>query len=105
MAQFTVYRNTNPRTKKAIPFLLDVQHDLMEHLATRVVVPLARQAVVRNKPVRHLNPVVEVDGQSVVMLTQEMAGVRKQILGEAVADLADRRVEILGAIGFLVTGA
>jgi hypothetical protein len=27
MAQFTVYKNKNPQTRSAIPFLLDVQND------------------------------------------------------------------------------
>jgi toxin CcdB len=40
MAQFTVCRNKNPQTRSAVPFLLDVQNDLLEDLETRVVVPL-----------------------------------------------------------------
>ena len=40
MAQFDVYRNTNSATRKSIPYVLDVQTDLLDTLATRVVVPL-----------------------------------------------------------------
>jgi len=40
MAQFDVYLNPNPDTRKPIPYLLDVQTDLLDTLATRVVVPL-----------------------------------------------------------------
>ena len=42
MAQFSVHRNKNPRTRAEIPFLLDVQSDLLDHLDTRVVAPLAK---------------------------------------------------------------
>ena len=37
MTQFTLHRNPNPRTHTDIPFLLDVQSDLLSVLATRVV--------------------------------------------------------------------
>jgi toxin CcdB len=40
MAQFTVYRNKNPQTRSTVPFLLDIQNDLLDDLETRVVVPL-----------------------------------------------------------------
>ena len=38
MAQFDVYRNTNPATRTRIPYLLDIQSDLLESISTRVVV-------------------------------------------------------------------
>ena len=38
MAQFDVYHNPNPATRKTIPYLLDVQADLLDAMATRVVV-------------------------------------------------------------------
>lgn len=37
MAQFDVYRNPNPATRGDLPYLLDVQSDLMAGLATRKV--------------------------------------------------------------------
>lgn len=40
MAQFDVFRNPNRKTNKIIPYLLDVQSNLLDMLATRVVVPL-----------------------------------------------------------------
>ncbi len=40
MAQFDVFENPNEETKQAIPFLLDVQAELLDVLSTRVVVPL-----------------------------------------------------------------
>ena len=42
MPQFAVHKNTNVATKAAVPFLLDVQSDLVAELGTRVVVPLTR---------------------------------------------------------------
>lgn len=39
MAQFDVFENPNKATNQAIPYLLDVQADLLDSLSTRVVVP------------------------------------------------------------------
>ncbi|HEV2855828.1 MAG TPA: hypothetical protein VHC97_23775 [Thermoanaerobaculia bacterium] len=36
MPQFMVCRNKNPQTLSAVPFLLDVQNDLLSDLETRV---------------------------------------------------------------------
>ena len=40
MAQCTVYHNKNPQTNAHIPYLLDVQSNLLASLATCVVVPI-----------------------------------------------------------------
>jgi toxin CcdB len=37
MAQFDVYTNQNPLTKRAIPYLLDIQTDLLNNLATQII--------------------------------------------------------------------
>jgi toxin CcdB len=102
MAQFDVYANPNPSTQEEIPYLLDIQSDLLEPLATRVVVPLVRRSAMT--PARHLNPVFRVDDEEVVMSTAELAGVPKGALGERVGSLATRREEIIRAVDFLLAG-
>jgi len=54
MAQFDVCTNPNPASAKRIPYLLDVQSDLLSSLATRVVVPLATLETLGNKPAQYL---------------------------------------------------
>ena len=49
--------------------VLDVQSNLLEPLNTRVVVPLMPLASAP-KPARRLDPVFDLDGQSLVMVTQ-----------------------------------
>src|SRR5664279_2068385 len=44
MTAYSVFENPNPRTKAVVPFLLDVQSELLSTLGTRVVVPLYRPA-------------------------------------------------------------
>ena len=40
MAQWMLHRNPNPATHKEIPYLLDVQSNLLAALDTRAVVPI-----------------------------------------------------------------
>jgi toxin CcdB len=103
MAQFDVYENRNPETQQEVPYLLDVQADLLQDLATRVVVPLVRASVM-GKTAKHLNPAFEINRTNVVMSTAELAGVSMRILGEKAGSLADRRSEIIAALDFLITG-
>lgn len=103
MAQFDVYENTNPDTKKIVPYLLDVQANLLEALATHVVVPLVPVSVM-GKAAKHLNPVFKIKKTHVVMSTAELAGVPVRILGEKVTSLKDYRNEIIAALDFLFTG-
>lgn len=103
MAQFDVYENRNPDSKQAIPYLLDVQADLLSHLGTRVVVPLV-SATILDQAINHLNPQFVIDKKQVVMSTAEMAGISMHILGEKVISLKDRRDEIITALDFLIMG-
>jgi len=104
MAQFDVYRNANPATRARVPYLLDVQSDLLDTLATRVVVPLCKPEVLRGKLAERLNPVFEVEGRKMVMLTPELAGVSRKALGEQIANLANRRDSIIAALDLVITG-
>jgi toxin CcdB len=104
MAQFDVYRNANPATRARVPYLLDVQSDLLDTLATRVVVPLCKPEVLRGKLAERLNPVFEVEGRKRVLLTPELAGVSRKALGEKIENLADRRDSIIAALDLVITG-
>jgi toxin CcdB len=63
VAQFSVYRNKNRRTKATFPFLVDVQSDLLEPLNTRVVILMTKTPALTRKPVSHLYRIV-IDGRS-----------------------------------------
>ena len=103
MAQFDVHRNVAP-SKARVPFLLDVQADLLKVLATRVVIPLVKPAEVGNQVVRHLHFEVEVEGQRLIALGSELAAIPTKALGPRVGSLAASRTDIIRAIDVLVTG-
>ena len=104
MAQFSVYRNKNPRTKATFPLLVDVQSDLLEPLVTRVVIPLTRVPGLARKPVSHLTPEVTFGDDRYVLMTPQLAGVSRTDLGPLVGSLAAERQAILAAVDFLLTG-
>jgi toxin CcdB len=103
MAQFDVYLNPNADTNNAIPFLLDVQAELLDRLATRVVVPLV-VAEEMPMPAKQLNPQFKIKGIAVVMSTAELAGVPNRSLGDKVVSLKNKRDEIIAALDMLFTG-
>jgi toxin CcdB len=77
---------------------------LLEHLSTRVVVPLAEPRLLEGKPANVLNPTFVVEGRKVVMLTPELAGIPRQALGPRLGGLANRRAEIIAALDLTFTG-
>jgi len=103
MAQFDVYANPNPATRKLIPYLLDVQADLLDSLATRVVVPLILTDQM-GKAAKQLNPQFKIKGIAVTLSTPELAGVDNRALGEKIASLKAKRDEIIAALDLLFTG-
>lgn len=104
MAQFTVHRNTNPATEGTVPYLLNVQSDLIEDLGTRVVVPLYPASAMKGEILRTLTPVFEVDGAQYVMMTPQLAGIPRKSLGATFADLSGKRDQIIAALDLLITG-
>lgn len=104
MPQFAMHENTNAATKAAVPFLLDVQSDLIAELATRVVVPLYTITAMKGKTLKTLTPTFEIDGQQYVMMTPQLAGIAKKQLGTQVAELSAQRNQIIAALDFLITG-
>lgn len=98
MAQFTVYRNPD-----RVGYLLNVQADVNDHFATRVVVPLLPEAEIAQFA-KTLNPVFEVEGHRVVMMTQGLAAVPSQLLKQSVVSLESRRSEIVAALDLLFQG-
>lgn len=98
MGRFAVYRN--PESEG---YLVDVQADLLDHLNTRVVVPLL-PAASAPVPATTLNPLFQIEGQQVVMVTQFMAAIPAPLLKGSVHNLADSRNEITAALDLLFQG-
>lgn len=98
MARFDVYARSGQRG-----FLLDCQADLLSDLNTRFVVPLLL-ATEAPRPAKQLNPLFEVQGTAVVMVTQFAAAIPVRELGEHAGSLAGRQEQILNALDMLISG-
>lgn len=82
---------------------MDVQSDLLEDLATRIVVPLRRSTYIGPK-VTPLNPVFKIEGAPCVMDTPQIVGYPRQALKRPIANLAASGFEIQNALDFLFAG-
>lgn len=98
MARFHVYLNPEGEG-----YLLDVQADLLNHLNTRVVVPLLPVAAAPQAAAM-LNPLFQIDGVAVVMVTQFTAAVPATLLKAPILSLERQRNEITTALDFLFQG-
>ena len=105
MAQFTVYKNKNPRSKATYPLLLDAQADLLHDLQTRLVIPLTKSPALTRKPIVRLMPYIRVDGEQYLLMTPQLAGISRSELGPAIGSVADQRSAIVSALDLLITGA
>lgn len=98
MAKYDVFFNPS-----GDGFLLDVQTDLLSDLNTRVVVPLL--LVSRSpKPAKRLNPIFEVEGEPVAMVTQFLAAVPMGILKSPVGNLKEESDQVTAAVDMLTQG-
>ncbi len=104
MPQFALYRNRNPASRTRFPLLLDIQSDLLEPLATRVIVPLTAAGTARGRSMRTLTPILRFEGKEYLMLTPQIAGIPARELGPIVGDLASDRDTIVAAVDFLFAG-
>ena len=104
MRRFDVYRNEIAQTSRRFPFFLVLQSDLLQQLTTVVVAPLGRASVVGGKLVETLAPTLDVDDESFVLYTPELAAIPVSILRKRVGNLDDQRECIIRAIDFLFSG-
>lgn len=103
MAHLDVHRNLNRRTAQRIPYLIDLQDDLLREAATRVVAPLALAAGFR-RTFERLEPVLQIEGVEVVMSTLEIVSIPQRDLGPIVASAGGGREQIVAALDLLFTG-
>jgi toxin CcdB len=103
MKQFDIVANPFPRSRERQPFLAALQSDLLvRSLDTVVVAPLEPAA--SGTFADRLNPRVDIDGQPFVLVAQELATVRKSVLGTPRGSIAGARDAIMAALDLLFTG-
>ncbi|NMM45776.1 plasmid maintenance protein CcdB [Rhodospirillaceae bacterium KN72] len=98
MAQYDIYRMPG-----GAGYLLNVQSDLLEGMATRVVVPLMPRDTAPPAADR-LNPVFTIGGEDLVLVTQNLAAVPLSILGKAIGGLDAEADAVRNALDMVFVG-
>ncbi len=103
MAQWDVHANPSPRHRDVLPFVVELQSDLLSGLGTRLVAPLARQLSTKPGITQRLSPTLQVQGQALVLVIQESAAVHLRELRRPVASLRDQSHLIIGALDAVIS--
>lgn len=100
MAQFDVYKNENQLTNEKVPYLLDIQNDILDSINTRVVIPLVKDM----KDFKGLTKEFIIENQKVYLTTSQMGTVHKNELKTKVTTLQNQKEDIKNSIDFLIYG-
>ncbi|MFW5389372.1 CcdB family protein [Yersinia sp. 2542 StPb PI] len=104
MAQSFICKNT-AKNKKIYPYFIDIQSDFLNHLSTRLVIPLASKQPT-NSQVKVLSPVLTIDHVDYVIMTSLLTttDVKNLSADNPIMDARHLRDELVAAIDFLVLG-
>ena len=104
VAQWDVYPNPSARLRDEIPFLVDLQSDLLSGLGSRLVAPLARTRAASAALPHRLCPVFTIAGSTVTLLPQVSGPIDSRLLKRKVASLRAHAHEIVGALDSVFVG-
>jgi toxin CcdB len=102
MAQFDVYQHKE--ASSVYPLLVDIQHEVLETLSTRLVVPLTPCALYEGNPPQTMCPIIHLEQGAFIFMPQYMSSMSTQALGERVGSIGSFREEVVRAIDLLITG-
>jgi toxin CcdB len=104
MHQFDVYANPSRTTRKAYPFIVDIQSNVISEIATRIVVPLGRKTHFNSEEMKGLTPTVTHEGEDFLLLIPQVASMPAKALKNPIGSLSHLRDEIIAALDFAITG-
>lgn len=104
MAQFDVYKNPSKTTRKQYPYLLDIQSEYLDDLATRIVIPLADASLFKDSAMKILTPEVTFSDEKLLVLTPQISSMSKKQLTYAIGSLSHIREDIINALDFALLG-
>ena len=104
MAQWDVYPNPSARTRDDVPYLVDLQSNLLDALPSRLVAPLVRTRLAPDGFPRALCPTFNIDGVALVLLPHEAGPIEARLLKRRSASLLPQAHDIVAAIDAVVSG-
>jgi len=103
MAQYDVFPNPSNSAKDGIPYVVVVQSDLLDALATRLVIPLAKLSFVGQVPAA-LCPAITVKGQLFNALAHYVAPLPVKQLRRPVDNVAAQASALVAAMDVVLSG-
>ena len=100
MAQFDVYKNENDQTNQRVPYLLDIQNDILDSINTKIVIPLVKD----KNDFKGLTKEFIIENQKVYLTTSQMGTIHKNELKTKITTLQNQKEEIKNSIDFLIYG-
>ena len=95
--------DVHPMPGESAGYVVDVQADLLAHLATRIVVPLIPEDAAP-KPIGALNPVFAIRSRPHVLVTQAIASIPIRELRRSIGSLVEHHDRITRALDILLVG-
>jgi toxin CcdB len=103
MAQYDVYPNPSHSAASGIPYVVVVQSDLLDALATRLAIPLSDVDAAAKVPTA-LCPVIVVKGQRLHALAHYAAPLPAKVLRRPVDNVAAQSSALVSAIDAVLSG-
>ncbi len=101
MARFDIYKYDN----SSVPFVLDVQADLLSDLSTCAVIPLVSEKKAKQEVLQKLKPSIEINGQNYILMTTDIGTVTRASLGKKITNVENEYRQIVTeALDFLFQG-
>jgi toxin CcdB len=104
MAQFDVFENPNVAQREAFPYLVSMQSEQLDHLATRFMMPLQRLSAAPRSAPRRLSQTVVVGDEAVYLAAHLCAPFPARVLRKPVASLAREAAVFIDALDAIVAG-
>ena len=103
MAQYDVFANPSASASTGIPYVVVIQSDLLDALATRLTVPLAVFDAATRVPTA-LCPVITVKGQTLRALAHYAAPLPTRSLRKALANVSAQAGALIAAMDVVLSG-
>lgn len=103
MAQFDVYPNPSASAQHGMPYVVVIQSDLLEALATRLTMPLATEAWAGKTPEK-LCPTITVKGERLRALAHYAAPLPTRSLRQAVDNVGLQSSALVAAMDVVLSG-
>lgn len=103
MAQYDVFANPSRSAADGIPYVVVIQSDLLDALATRLVMPLAALDAATKVPIA-LCPVIAVKGRRLHALAHYAAPLPAKLLKRPVDNVAAQASALVAAMDAVLSG-